>query len=171
MVGHQAATVQRIALGADHDGRLSGIRHDSVNPTSVFDDYVEYAALASRHLWRASGGISTSHRVVHVNRNSPVVLRAPMEAQGGATSSDKAWQQRSSRTGDGREVDEISSARIAHLARHGRNYGTVTGSVTVDMATVRRRKREMVERQIARHSRRRVAKGSDVNAEIGRLYG
>jgi xanthine dehydrogenase YagR molybdenum-binding subunit len=82
MVGHQAATVQSIALAADRDGRLSGIRHDSVNPTSVFDDYVEYAALASRHLWRVSGGISTSHRVVHVNRNSPVVLRAPMEAQG-----------------------------------------------------------------------------------------
>jgi xanthine dehydrogenase YagR molybdenum-binding subunit len=82
MVGHQAATVQTIALGADRDGRLSGIRHDSVNPTSVFDAYVEYAALASRHLWRASGGIATSHKVVHVNRNSPVVLRAPMEAQG-----------------------------------------------------------------------------------------
>ena len=82
MVGHQAGTVQTIALGANSDGKLSGIRHDSINPTSVFDDYVEYAAMASRHLWRASGGIATSHRVVHVNRNSPVVLRAPMEAQG-----------------------------------------------------------------------------------------
>src|SRR6476660_6526059 len=82
MVGHQAGTVQTIALGANSDGNLSGIRHDSINPTSVFDDYVEYAAIASRHLWRASGGIATSHRVVHVNRNSPVVLRAPMEAQG-----------------------------------------------------------------------------------------
>jgi xanthine dehydrogenase YagR molybdenum-binding subunit len=82
MVGHQAATVQTIALGAGRDGRLAGIRHDSVNPTSRFDDYVEYAAMASRHLWGASGGIATSHRVVYVNRNSPVVLRAPMEAQG-----------------------------------------------------------------------------------------
>jgi xanthine dehydrogenase YagR molybdenum-binding subunit len=82
MVGHQAGTVQTIALGANSDGKLSGISHDSVNPTSVFDDYVEYAAMASRHLWRASGGIATSHRVVYVNRNSPVVLRAPMEAQG-----------------------------------------------------------------------------------------
>jgi xanthine dehydrogenase YagR molybdenum-binding subunit len=82
MVGHQAATVQTIALGTNPGGELTGIRHDSVNPTSLFDDYVEYAAVASRHLWRASGGISTSHRVVHVNRNSPVVLRAPMEAQG-----------------------------------------------------------------------------------------
>jgi len=44
MVGHQAATVQTIALGAESDGTLSGIRHDSINPTSVFDDYVEYAA-------------------------------------------------------------------------------------------------------------------------------
>jgi xanthine dehydrogenase YagR molybdenum-binding subunit len=82
MAGHQAATVQTVALGANRDGKLTGIRHDSVNPTSVFDPYVEYAAMASRHLWRASGGISTRHRVVHVNRNSPVVLRAPMEAQG-----------------------------------------------------------------------------------------
>jgi xanthine dehydrogenase YagR molybdenum-binding subunit len=82
MVGHQAGTVQTIALGASSNGNLSGIRHDSINPTSMFDDYVEYAAMASRHLWRASGGIATSHRVVHVNRNSPVVLRAPMEAQG-----------------------------------------------------------------------------------------
>ena len=82
MVGHQAATVQSIALGAGRDGTLAGLRHDSVNPTSVFDDYVEYAAIASRHLWGASGGIATGHKVVYVNRNSPVVLRAPMEAQG-----------------------------------------------------------------------------------------
>ena len=47
--------------------------------------------------------------------------------------------------------NEISSAKIAQLARHSESYGTVTGPVTVDMATVRRRKREMVERQIAKH--------------------
>ena len=57
MVGHQAATVQTIALGAGRDGKLAGIRHDSVNPTSTFDDYVEYAAMASRHLLGAGGGI------------------------------------------------------------------------------------------------------------------
>ena len=49
--------------------------------------------------------------------------------------------------------NEISSAKVAHLARDGREYGAVTGSVTVDMATVRRRKREMVERQVAKHLR------------------
>ena len=37
--------------------------------------------------------------------------------------------------------NEISSAKVAQLARQGGDYGTVTSSVTVDMATVRRRKR------------------------------
>src|SRR3981189_1207412 len=82
MVGHQAATVQTIALGADNNGKLPGIRHDSINPTSLFDDYVEYAALASRHLWGASGGLVTRHRAVYVNRNSPVVTGAPLGAEG-----------------------------------------------------------------------------------------
>ena len=82
MVGHKAATVQTITLGADRDGKLTGIRHESISPTSVFDNYIEYAALASRHLWGASGGISTNHKTVKVNRNTPVVMRAPMEAQG-----------------------------------------------------------------------------------------
>src|ERR1700694_5897315 len=47
--------------------------------------------------------------------------------------------------------NEIRSAEVAHLARHAAEYGTMTQSVVVDMATVRRRKREMVERQVAKH--------------------
>ena len=51
MVGHQPATIQTIALGASEDGRLTGIRHDSLSPTSVFDNYIEYAANWTRSLW------------------------------------------------------------------------------------------------------------------------
>jgi xanthine dehydrogenase YagR molybdenum-binding subunit len=82
MVGHQPATIQTIALGADRDGKLTGIRHDSISPTPVFDNYIEYAALVARSLWGASGGISTNHKVVHVNRNTPTPLRSPHEALG-----------------------------------------------------------------------------------------
>jgi xanthine dehydrogenase YagR molybdenum-binding subunit len=82
MAGHQPATVQSIALGADTSGRLTGIRHESITPSSVFDNYIEYAAIASRHLWGASGGISTGHKIVHVNRNTPTVMRSPHEALG-----------------------------------------------------------------------------------------
>ena len=82
MVGHQPATIQTIALGAKKNGKLTGIRHDSISPTAVFDSYIEYAANCTRSLWAASGGISTSHRVVYVNRNTPTVMRPPHEALG-----------------------------------------------------------------------------------------
>ncbi|HVH75268.1 MAG TPA: xanthine dehydrogenase family protein molybdopterin-binding subunit [Stellaceae bacterium] len=82
MAGHQPATIQRITLGADKDAKLTGIRHESISPTPVFDSYIEYAALASRSLWAASGGIATSHKVVHVNRNTPTAMRSPHEALG-----------------------------------------------------------------------------------------
>jgi pyruvate/2-oxoglutarate dehydrogenase complex dihydrolipoamide dehydrogenase (E3) component len=65
--------------------------------------------------------------------------------------------------------NEIASARIAHLARHGRDHGTVMGFVTVDMATVLRRKREMVERQIARHLQIYRTSGAELIMGSGRF--
>jgi pyruvate/2-oxoglutarate dehydrogenase complex dihydrolipoamide dehydrogenase (E3) component len=47
--------------------------------------------------------------------------------------------------------NEIWSAKVAHLVRHAAEYGTVTGAVATDMAVVRQRKRDMVDRQIAAH--------------------
>jgi xanthine dehydrogenase YagR molybdenum-binding subunit len=82
MVGHQPATIQTIELAADRRGKLTGIRHESISPTPVFDNYIEYAAMASRHLWAARAGIATNHRVVHVNRNTPTAMRSPHEALG-----------------------------------------------------------------------------------------
>ncbi|HTJ90410.1 MAG TPA: xanthine dehydrogenase family protein molybdopterin-binding subunit [Acidocella sp.] len=82
MAGHQPATIQRISLGAERDGKLVAIQHQSISPTSMFDNYIEYAALSSRSLWPASGGISTTHKIVHVNRNTPTAMRSPHEALG-----------------------------------------------------------------------------------------
>jgi xanthine dehydrogenase YagR molybdenum-binding subunit len=82
MVGHQPATLQTVALGADQTGKLTSIRHDSISATSVFDNYIEYAANVSRSLWGASGGIATNHRIVHTNRNTPTAMRSPHEALG-----------------------------------------------------------------------------------------
>ncbi len=47
--------------------------------------------------------------------------------------------------------NEIWSARIAWLVRHAAQFGTITGPVTTDMAKVRQRKRDMVEREVAAH--------------------
>src|SRR5215813_3180803 len=48
--------------------------------------------------------------------------------------------------------NEIWSARVAHLARHAAQFGTmISGPVTTDMARVRQRNRDMVEGGIALH--------------------
>ena len=65
--------------------------------------------------------------------------------------------------------NEISGAKVVQLARHGGRYGAVTGTVTVDMATVRRRKRAMVERQIAKHLQIYKASGAELIMGSGRF--
>ena len=65
--------------------------------------------------------------------------------------------------------NEISSAKVAQLARHGGEYGAVTGSVAVDMATVRRRKREMVDRQVKKHLQIYRTSGAELIMGSGRL--
>jgi pyruvate/2-oxoglutarate dehydrogenase complex dihydrolipoamide dehydrogenase (E3) component len=47
--------------------------------------------------------------------------------------------------------NEIWSAKVAHLTYHGAQFGTVTGPVAIDMAAVRQRKRDMVNREIDAH--------------------
>src|ERR1700684_1743541 len=47
--------------------------------------------------------------------------------------------------------NEIWSAKVADLLHHAAQFGIVTGSVAVDMARVRQRKREMVEGLVALH--------------------
>ena len=65
--------------------------------------------------------------------------------------------------------NEIFSARVAHLARHGTQFGTVVGPVTVDMATVRQRKRNMVEAQVAKHLQNYKTSGAELIMGAGRF--
>jgi pyruvate/2-oxoglutarate dehydrogenase complex dihydrolipoamide dehydrogenase (E3) component len=65
--------------------------------------------------------------------------------------------------------NEIRSAEVAHLARHAAEFGTMTGPVAVDMAVVRRRKREMVERQVAKHLANFKASGAELIMGSGRF--
>jgi pyruvate/2-oxoglutarate dehydrogenase complex dihydrolipoamide dehydrogenase (E3) component len=65
--------------------------------------------------------------------------------------------------------NEIWSAKVAHLVRHARQFGTITGPVTVDMARVRQRKREMIERSIATHLDLFKSSGADLIMGEGRF--
>jgi pyruvate/2-oxoglutarate dehydrogenase complex dihydrolipoamide dehydrogenase (E3) component len=65
--------------------------------------------------------------------------------------------------------NEIASAKVAHIARNAAQQGTRIGPVTVDMETVRRRKREMVERQIAGHLKEYKTSGAELVMGNGRF--
>jgi pyruvate/2-oxoglutarate dehydrogenase complex dihydrolipoamide dehydrogenase (E3) component len=64
---------------------------------------------------------------------------------------------------------EVWSARVAHLAQHGAQFGVTTGSVTTDMATVVRRKRAMVSREVDLHLQNFRATGTELIVGDGRF--
>jgi pyruvate/2-oxoglutarate dehydrogenase complex dihydrolipoamide dehydrogenase (E3) component len=65
--------------------------------------------------------------------------------------------------------NEIWSAKVAHLARNGAQFGAMTGPVLIDMAVVRQRKRDMVEAQIAQHVQRYRTSGAELIMGSGRF--
>jgi pyruvate/2-oxoglutarate dehydrogenase complex dihydrolipoamide dehydrogenase (E3) component len=65
--------------------------------------------------------------------------------------------------------NEIQSAKVASLVRHGAEYGAKTGRVEIDMATVRGRKRSMVDQQIAAHRHNYKASGAELIMGSGRF--
>jgi pyruvate/2-oxoglutarate dehydrogenase complex dihydrolipoamide dehydrogenase (E3) component len=67
--------------------------------------------------------------------------------------------------------NEVWSAKVAHLARHAADYGTTTGSVTIDMAKVRQRKRGMVEDLVAVHVQNYKSSGAELVMGSGRFVG
>ena len=58
--------------------------------------------------------------------------------------------------------NEISSARVAHLVRHAAEFGWTISPPAIDMAVVRRRKRDMVEAQVAAHVQNYKASGAEL---------
>jgi pyruvate/2-oxoglutarate dehydrogenase complex dihydrolipoamide dehydrogenase (E3) component len=65
--------------------------------------------------------------------------------------------------------NEIWSARVAHLTRRAAQFGTETGPVTTDMAKVRRRKQEMIDREIAFHLNAYKTSGAELIMGSGRF--
>ena len=65
--------------------------------------------------------------------------------------------------------NEIWGARVAHLTRHAAQFGTMTGPVATDMARVRQRKRDMVNREVAAHLENYRVSGAELIMGSGRF--
>jgi xanthine dehydrogenase YagR molybdenum-binding subunit len=80
-VGGRPCTEQRVALGAEKDGRLLSIHHDVVSHTSFIEDFTEPSAMPTRALYACSN-VTTSHRLAQLNVGTPTFQRAPGESSG-----------------------------------------------------------------------------------------
>jgi len=58
--------------------------------------------------------------------------------------------------------NEIWSAKVAHLVHQAAQFGLVTGPVAIDMATVRQRKRAMVDDLVAMHVQNYKTSGAEL---------
>jgi xanthine dehydrogenase YagR molybdenum-binding subunit len=81
IVPYQPQMVQTVSLAASGDGRLAAIEHESINVTSVSDDFVEYATMASQTTY-AAPAIRVRQRVQRANVNLGTAMRAPLEGCG-----------------------------------------------------------------------------------------
>jgi len=81
MVGWRSRTRQTLTIGAQQDGALSALRHDTVAQTSTFDEFMEAAGMPSRMLY-AVPSVTTSHRLVRTDIGTPSYTRAPGWAPG-----------------------------------------------------------------------------------------
>jgi pyruvate/2-oxoglutarate dehydrogenase complex dihydrolipoamide dehydrogenase (E3) component len=67
--------------------------------------------------------------------------------------------------------NELWSARVAHLVRNAAQFGTLVDGVRTDMRQVRRRKQDMIDREIAFHLRAYKESGAELVMGEGRFAG
>jgi xanthine dehydrogenase YagR molybdenum-binding subunit len=79
--GHRPATVQRVALGAVRDGRLSALIHEAVSETSQFEDFADVIVNWAGQLY-AAPNIRLAHKIAKLDVYTPLDMRAPGAAQG-----------------------------------------------------------------------------------------
>jgi xanthine dehydrogenase YagR molybdenum-binding subunit len=75
-VGHRPRTQQRIRLGASSEGKLVSVMHDSLNHTSILDDYSEGCSEATAYSYSTPNLRATSG-LVRRNVGTPTSMRGP----------------------------------------------------------------------------------------------
>jgi xanthine dehydrogenase YagR molybdenum-binding subunit len=80
-VGARPLTEQHLQLGADREGRLLALTHDTISSTSFVDDFTEPCTSVTRKAY-ASESLQTSQRLATLNVGVPTYMRAPGESSG-----------------------------------------------------------------------------------------
>ena len=81
MVGYRPHTLQKVALGANKDGKLIGISHESYGKTSMYEEFTENVLIMTRMMYDVPN-VDTKYRIVPLNVSTPAPMRGPGEATG-----------------------------------------------------------------------------------------
>jgi xanthine dehydrogenase YagR molybdenum-binding subunit len=81
ITGHRPRTTQRIALGADRDGRLSALIHEGTGETSRHEQFVEALTTVAPYLYSCPN-VRTRYRLAPLDSGTPTFMRGPGEASG-----------------------------------------------------------------------------------------
>jgi xanthine dehydrogenase YagR molybdenum-binding subunit len=79
--GYRPYTWQKIRLGAEANGKLTAIIHESVNNTSTFEDYPDNTTNFTRTIY-ACPNIDTPGKIVKTDLPTPFAMRAPGAVSG-----------------------------------------------------------------------------------------
>ena len=74
--GHRPHTLQRVALGADADGRLVSLIHECIGETSKFEEYIETVVNWSGMLYRSETA-RFDYKIANLDLATPMDMRAP----------------------------------------------------------------------------------------------
>jgi xanthine dehydrogenase YagR molybdenum-binding subunit len=79
--GHRPRTVQRVALGATPDGKLTSLIHEGTGETSRYEQYVEALTSNSGFMYSCPN-VRTRYRLLPLDTGTPTWMRGPGEASG-----------------------------------------------------------------------------------------
>ncbi|MEP6768490.1 MAG: xanthine dehydrogenase family protein molybdopterin-binding subunit [Acidobacteriota bacterium] len=81
-VGHRPPTNQKLTIAASPEGKLTAIRHETVQPSSPMSEYVEACGLSTSPHMYACANVEAPHQLVRINVATPTPMRAPGECPG-----------------------------------------------------------------------------------------
>jgi len=79
--GHRSETIQKVSLGANTEGRLNALLHDTTVYTSTIDEFVESCGATIKQIYSCPN-VSIAHHAARLNIATPTPMRAPGENPG-----------------------------------------------------------------------------------------
>jgi xanthine dehydrogenase YagR molybdenum-binding subunit len=79
--GHRPRTLQRVAIGATRDGKITSIIHEGNGETSRYEEFTEALLSATSYMYSCPN-VRTSYRLTPLDIGTPNHMRGPGEASG-----------------------------------------------------------------------------------------